>query len=175
MNERFSGDDYIILFLALALIVVTALWQLQESPQEAYERGKVENTVSTREAIRFGFTRGGYELTFKLSESYNLPRDAYLAWEYSICEGLGEMYLVQLGGAIGDSTWLKQYIDGTICEECLWWHEANREMVRPLDSTDTMPAVERVDTVKSKPTLYLDSNWLRRLEIEEEVRGDERP
>jgi len=68
------------------------------------------------------------------------------------------------------------YFDSTdTLEDILDWY--GREVPDSLnfDSTDTMPAVERVDTVKSKLTLYLDSNWLRRLEIEEEVRGDERP
>lgn len=132
--------------LAIALIVVAVLWGLQESPEKAYERGKAEQKASLREGIRFGFTRGGYDATVKLSQAYNLPRDAYLAWEYGICEGLGGEYLVQLGGAIGDSTWFKQYLDGTICEECRWWYEANKEMLRPFDSTDTMSVVDSAET-----------------------------
>lgn len=94
----------------------------------------VEQVEPIREAIRFGFTRGSYETTVKLSEKYNLPQEAYLAWEYGICEGYGEKYLVMLGGAIGDSTWFKQYVDGTLCEECRFWFEANKEMLRPFDS-----------------------------------------
>ena len=45
MSKRFISDTYTILILALALITVIALWQLQESPQQAYERGKIDGQL----------------------------------------------------------------------------------------------------------------------------------
>lgn len=135
-------DNFLILMvIALAVLTFFMGYSIGTPSQSDLEAAE-EQVVSTPEAIRFGIMRGSYETTVILSQRYNLPRGAYLAWEYGICEGYGEKYLVMLGGATGDSTWLKQFIDGTICEECRSWYEANQEMARPLDSSDTLISLE---------------------------------
>jgi len=44
-------DTYIVAILALALIALIALWQFQESPRDAYERGYIDGRAAFSDTL----------------------------------------------------------------------------------------------------------------------------
>lgn len=75
MSKRFIDDTLVIIILGLALITVIALWQFQESPQDAYERGKIDgqrlaDSIETLYSIRLLYHTTSFDTFYVLVGIY---------------------------------------------------------------------------------------------------------
>jgi len=156
MSKRFIPDTYTILILALALIAVVALWQLQESPEQAYERGKIDGQLlvdSTKPYMTMEIiSPSESEIVVQIIEDDTL----YFIKEW-VDTGyvLAPIYMVRKSWTPYRPDWREDWLDTS--KGWYGWGISEafaRSWYYGTDSTDTMPAVER-DTLTSRQGLYL--------------------
>lgn len=78
MSKLFIDDTFVIIILGLALITVIALWQFQESPEEAYERGYEDARIP---AFSLGYMHAVYEITEGFGQEWTCTVNLFEALE----------------------------------------------------------------------------------------------
>jgi len=115
-----------LIVVSLALIAVVALWQFQESPQEAYERGFEDGRGQKDYGFALGYVQGGYNIVFAMDKAYYeaglwSSNHYRLAWQYDMVALFGmKPYWSRLQPIVDSLTALPLF----------------------PDSTDTLPVVE---------------------------------
>ena len=126
-----ADSDNLLPIVVIALVVVVALWLIQESPQDAYERGFEEGRGQRDYGFALGYIQGGFDDIAGFDIRLGADGSLVLAWEKDMVWKFNrESYYGELKLFIDDLT-------------AIYHLRAEADsMATLLDSTDTMPAVE---------------------------------